>query len=322
MSDYYDVLGVARDAPEKEIRQAYRRLARQYHPDVNKSDAAAEEKFKEINEAYSVLSDADSRKKYDRYGENWRHADDYEKAGAHGRAEGGGFRWQTVGDADFGDLFAGRGGGRFQDVGGGRGFRFDDLFRADRGSARRPPPEYPVEVTLEEAFRGATRTLRTGDGRTLEVKIPPGVDQGSRVHIASGAEQGGDFYLVVSLLEHDRFRREGRDLYVEVDLPVDDAVLGAEIPAPTLSGQVALTVPPNTPNERRFRLSGQGMPVLGSNTAGAPGNKNAGRGDLYVTVKTRLPAEPSAAEIELFRQLREIRIGRFAADRPGRGASE
>lgn len=327
MSDYYDVLGVARDAPEKEIRQAYRRLARQYHPDVNKSDAAAEEKFKEINEAYSVLSDADSRKKYDRYGENWRHADDYEKASAHGRAGGGGFRWQTTVDgADFGDLFAGRGRGRFQDFGGGRGFRFDDLFSADRGSARRPPPEYPVEVTLDEAFRGATRTLRAGDGRTLEVKIPPGVDQGSRVHIASGAEQGGDFYLVVSVLEHDRFRREGRDLYVEVDLPVDDAVLGAEIPAPTLSGQVALTVPPNTPNERRFRLSGQGMPVLGSNTAGAPGNKNAGRGDLYVTVKTRLPAEPSAAEIELFRQLREIRIGRFAADgspgQPGRAASE
>ena len=322
MSDYYDVLGVARDAPEKEIRQAYRRLARQYHPDVNKSDAAAEEKFKEINEAYGVLSDADSRKKYDRYGENWRHADDYEKASAHGRPAGGGFRWQTVDGAGIGDLFAGRGGGRFQDVGGGRGFRFDDLFRAGRGSARRPPPEYPVEVTLDEAFRGATRTIRTGDGRTLEVKIPPGVDQGSRVHIGSGAEQGGDFYLVVSVLEHDRFRREGRDLYVEVDLPVDDAVLGAEIPAPTLSGQVALTVPPNTPNERRFRLSGQGMPVLGNTTAGAPGNKNAGRGDLYVTVKTRLPAEPSAAEIELFRQLREIRIGRFAADEPRRAASE
>ena len=327
MSDYYNVLGVARDAPEKEIRQAYRRLARQYHPDVNKSDAAAEEKFKEINEAYSVLSDADSRKKYDRYGENWRHADDYEKASAHGRAGGGGFRWQTTVDgADFGDLFAGRGGGHFQDFGGGRGFRFDDLFRADRGSARRPPPEYPVEVTLDEAFRGATRTLRAGDGRTLEVKIPPGVDQGSRVHIGSGAEQGGDFYLVVSVLEHDRFRREGRDLYVEVDLPVDDAVLGAEIPAPTLSGQVALTVPPNTPNERRFRLSGQGMPSLGNSTAGVPGNKNAGRGDLYVTVKTRLPAEPSAAEIELFRQLREIRTGRFAADgspgQPGRAASE
>ena len=322
MRDYYDVLGVARDAPEKEIRQAYRRLARQYHPDVNKSDAAAEEKFKEINEAYGVLSDADSRKKYDRYGENWRHAEEYEKAGAHGRACGG-FRWQTtVDDADFGDLFAGRGGGRFQDVAGGRGFRFQDLFSAGRESARRPPPEYPVEVTLDEAFRGATRTLRPGDGRTLEVKIPPGVDQGSRVHIASGAEQGGDFYLVVSVLEHDRFRREGRDLYVEVDLPIDDAVLGAEIPAPTLSGQVALTVPPNTPNERRFRLSGQGMPVLGSNTAGGNGNKNVGRGDLYVTVKTRLPAEPSDAEIELFRQLREIRTGRFAADAPGRAASE
>lgn len=296
MSSYYEVLGVARDAPEKEIRQAYRRLARQYHPDVNQNDAAAEDKFKAINEAYSVLSDADSRAKYDRYGENWRHAAEYEKAGASG--VGGGFRWHTTGDsAVSGDLFGP--GGRFQDLGRGRGFRFEDLFRP----ARRPPPEYPVEVTLEEAFRGATRTLSIPDGRTLEVKIPPGVDQDSRVHIAPDAGPESDFYLLISVLEHHRFRREGRDLYAEVELSVDDAVLGAEIPAPTLSGQVALTVPPNTPNERRFRLSGQGMPPR----PGAAGHQNAGRGDLYVTVKLRLPAAPSNAEIELYRQLREIR---------------
>ena len=296
MSSYYEVLGVARDAPEKEIRQAYRRLARQYHPDVNQNDAAAEDKFKEINEAYQVLSDAEARAKYDRYGENWRHAAEYEKAGARG----GGFRWHTTtGDgAGFGDLFGP--GGRFHDISSGRGFRFEDLIRP----ARRPPPEYPVTVTLEEAFRGATRTMRLDDGRTLEVKIPPGVDQGSRVHIAPDAGPEGDFNLAVSVLEHHRFRREGRDLYIDADLSVDDAVLGAEIPVATLSGQVTLTVPPNTPNERRFRLSGQGMPPL----AGASGAKNAGRGDLYVTVKLRLPAAPSAAEIELYRQLREIRV--------------
>ena len=319
MGDYYEVLGVGRGASEKDIRQAYRRLARQYHPDVNKNDEAAEEKFKEINEAYSVLSDAESRKKYDRYGENWRHAGEYGAAGGGRGPSGGGFRW--TGDAGgFEDIFAsfgGRGGGgfgggrggRFEDLGGvrgGGGFgdsgggRVEDLFGAGRGAARRPPPEYPVEVTLEEAFHGAIRTLRTNDGRTLEVKIPAGVDQGSRVHIASGGAQGGDFYLVVSLLEHERFRREGRDLYADVDLALDDAVLGAEIVAPTLSGQVALTVPPNTPNERRFRLSGLGMPSLSG---------GGRRGDLYVTVKVRLPVEASSEEVELFRGLRELRLG-------------
>ena len=305
MSSYYDVLGVARDASEKEIRQAYRRLARQYHPDVNRNDAAAEEKFKEINEAYTVLSDADSRGKYDRYGENWRHAEEYEAAGARGPA-GGGFRWHTTGDgAGFG--FS----GHFQDLGGrGGGFRWDDLFSG--GPRRRPPPEHPVAVTLEEACHGATRILHLSDGRTLEVKIPPGVTQDSRVHIAPDADPGNDFYLVVSLLEHSRFRREGRDLYAEVELPVDDAVLGAEILAPTLSGQVALTVPPNTPNGRKFRLAGKGLPPL----EGAPGPKNAGRGDLYVTVKLRLPSAPSDAETDLFRQLREIRLG---GPRPNNG---
>ena len=307
MSDYYGVLGVSRGASEKEIRQAYRKLARQYHPDVNKNDDTAEEKFKEINEAYSVLSDEESRKKYDIYGENWRQAGENAGpggAGPHARS----YRWTTDG-GDFQDIFSGfggRSGTRFQDFGAGGDFRFEDLFNAGRGQPRRrPPPEYPVEVTLEEAFHGATRTLRLNDGRTLEVKIPPGVGQGSRVHIASGGNEGGDFYLVVSVLEHGAFQREGRDLYTEVDLEIDDAVLGAEILAPTLTGKVALTVPPNTPGGRRFRLSGLGMPALSGR-----GN----RGDLYVTVKLSLPSDLSEDEIELFRRLREIRMERSEAN--------
>ena len=175
MSNYYDVLGVDKGATEKEIRQAYRRLARQYHPDVNKNDAAAEEKFKEINEAYGVLSDEDSRKKYDRYGDNWRHAEEYGQGGRRGPA-GGDFRW-TNNNSDFEDIFAnfgGRGGRRTRDFGGNGNFRFDDLFAAGPSKPRRrATPEHPVEVTLEEAFHGATRTLRLNDGRTLEVKIPP-----------------------------------------------------------------------------------------------------------------------------------------------------
>lgn len=307
MSNYYDVLGVARDASEKDIRQAYRRLARQYHPDVNKNDSAAEEKFKEINEAYSVLTDEDSRKKYDRYGENWRQAEQHGYAGGHGPSDGG-FRWSSD-NANFEDIFAnfsGRSGTRFQDIGRSGGLNLEELFNTGRGSTRRrPAPEYPVEVTLEEALHGATRTIRLNDGRTLEVKIPAGVDQGSRVHIASGGAEGGDFYLVVSLLEHGKFRREGRNLYADVEIPLDEAVLGAEIVAPTLTGQVALTVPPNTPNERRFRLSGLGMPPLSG---------NGRRGDLYVTVKVRLPSELSAEEIELFQKLRDLRLGRSAVD--------
>ena len=306
MSNYYDLLGVSKDASEKDIRQAYRRLARQYHPDVNRDDAAAEEKFKEINEAYGVLSDDDSRKKYDRYGDNWRRADEYEAASAKGRANGG-FRW-TSDTVDFDDVFAnfgGRTGNHPQNFGNRGSVRFDDLFNAGRSaSRRRPPPEYPVEVTLEEAFHGATRTIRTNDGRTLEVKIPAGVDQGSRVHIGSGGDEGKDFYLVVSLLNHDKFTRKGRNLYTEVEIPLDDAVLGAEILAPTLTGQVALNVPPNTPNERRFRLSGLGMPPLSG---------NGRRGDLYVSVKVRLPAELSDEEVALFRRLRELRLEHSAA---------
>ena len=292
MTNHYDLLGVAKDASEKDIRQAYRRLARQYHPDVNKNDADAENKFKEINEAYSVLSDEESRKKYDRYGDKWRQAGQYNHAGA----TNGGVRW-TVRDGD--DVFS---------TFGGRESIFEDFFNSGIPRARgwrQQPVDQHVEITLEEAFHGSTRTVRTGDGRTLEVKIPPGVDNGSKVHISPDGSPGTDFYVVVSTWDHPKFRREGQDLYAEIELPLDDAVLGAEILAPTLTGQVALTVPPNTPNDRRFRLSGLGMPELSG---------NGRRGDLYITAKIRIPADPSEEEIEIFRKLRNLRMERSTAN--------
>ena len=301
MANYYDVLGVSKNASEKEIRQAYRKLARQYHPDVNKDDAAAEEKFKEINEAYSVLSDEESRKKFDLYGENWRQAGEHGARGGSG-SSGSTYRWSkdtNEFDGIFGN-FGRRKGNPFDEF-GGSDVRFEDLFNSGRRQARRVPPEYPLEVTLEEAFHGAARTLKLNDGRTLEVKIPVGVNQGSRVHIASGGVQGGDFYLNVTVMEHSTFLRDGPDLYTEVDLDFDDAVLGAEIMAPTLTGKVALTVPPNTPNERRFRLAGLGMPALAD---------NGKRGDLLVTVKLRIPSDLSNDEIDLLRKLRELRAER------------
>lgn len=300
MANYYDILGVARNASEKEIRQAFRKLARQYHPDVNPGDAAAEEKFKEINEAYSVLSDAESRPKYDRYGDNWKHAEQFEQSPA---ASGGvRFHWSDGGAGggprDFSRVWdsgtrwdaAGRGGAS------GFGGLFDDLVGGINSGFRPAPAEIPAEVTLEEAFHGATRRLNSQHGRRLEVKIPPGVDTGSRIHLAPGGEQDADLYVVVTVQPHARYRRQGRDLHTEVDLPLVDAVLGGELSVPTLSGAVALTVPPNTPNERRFRLSGQGMPALSG---------GGGRGDLYATVKVKLPEAFDEEGLAYFRKLRE-----------------
>ena len=293
MADYYDTLGVARGASEKDIRSAFRKLARKHHPDVNDSDPASEEKFKEINEAYTVLSDADSRRKYDRYGDDWKRAGDFEQSGFGG---GRGFSHFNMG-------------GVRHTTGRGRGINIEDLFGGMGGFETSPPPpsEYPVSITLEEAFRGADRRLRMQDGRRIEVKIPPGVDNGSRVHISADRAQGNDFYLVVSVKDHAKFRRQGKDLYVEVEAPLYDAVLGGELTVPTLTGRLALTIPKGTQNGRRFRLAGQGMPAL-NNFANNRRSDVDHRGDLFATLKVQLPSEFTDEEIDLFRMLRDKRM--------------
>lgn len=290
MADYYSTLGVPRGATEKDIRSAFRKLARKHHPDVNDNDPASEEKFKEINEAYTVLSDTDSRRKYDRYGDDWKRADQFDRGG--------------------------RGGGRVSysnmgGMGGGQGSIFDQFFGgagAPGGmNMRQPPPsEYKVSVSLEDAFTGATRRLRMQDGRRLEVKIPPGVDNGSRVHINSEIAQGSAFYLVISVNGHPNFRRQGKDLYVEVEAPLDDVVLGGEMTIPTLTGKLALTIPPGTQNGRRFRLAGQGMPTLNS-SANNPKSDVDHRGDLFATLKVKLPTDFTDEELELFQKMRDKR---------------
>ena len=292
MADYYDRLGVTRGASEKDIRSAFRKLARKHHPDVNDNDPASEEKFKEINEAYTVLSDADSRRKYDRYGDDWKRADQFGQA-----RRGGGFSYPNMGGMG----------------GGARGFNLEDLLGGIGGgmggqSAPPPPSEYTISITLEEAFQGASRRLRMQDGRRLEVKIPSGVDNGSKVHISSETSQGADFYLVVSVKDHATFRRQGKDLYVEVDAPLDDAVLGGELTVPTLTGRLALTIPKGTQNGRRFRLAGQGMPTL-NNSAKNPRSDVDHRGDLFATLKIKLPSEFTDEELDLFRMLRDKRMG-------------
>ncbi|MBI4338492.1 MAG: J domain-containing protein [Chloroflexi bacterium] len=305
--DYYTVLGVGRSASDKDIRQAYRRLARKHHPDVNPGNEQAEATFKEINGAYEVLSDPEKRKKYDQFGENWKYAEQFAQAQARGgRRRGGetgswgpggpgsGYGAPTSFDFEVGpegigtileEMMGGRRAGR-----GGRG----------RTSVRSVPVEIPVELTLEEAYAGATRILQlpvtpTGQARRLEVRVPPGVDTGSRVHMAV---DGADLYLVVTLRPHHRFTRKGADLYAELPVPLADALLGGEHVVETLTGKVALTIPPESQNGQAFRLRGRGMPVLGSSEQ---------KGDLFVTLKVILPTGLSQRERELFQELRSLR---------------
>jgi len=303
--DYYKILGIGRGATQKEIKQAYRKLARKYHPDVNPGDKSAEARFKRINEAYEVLSDPEKRKKYDRFGEQWQHADEFARAG-----------WQAGPYGDSGRRgAAGFDFGRFASEPGGIGSIFDGLFQSFGGAraGRRPrrgrDVEHPVEVSLEEAYRGTTRTLEMGGEagrrRRLEVKIPQGVTSGSRVRIAGEGETGasggarGDLYLVISLRPHKLFERKNGDLHVEVPVPLTVAVLGGEVEVPTLKGKVALKVPAETQNGRVFRLAGQGMPRLG----------DLAKGDLFARVRVILPARLSPRERELFQELEGLRPG-------------
>lgn len=301
--NFYDVLGVDRNASEKEIRSAYRRLARKHHPDVNPNDRASESIFKEINAAHDVLSDPEKRRKYDRYGDQWEHADEFERMqrGRSGRADRGGrIRFTTT---DFGDL------GDGVDLGG----IFGGIFGGHDGSGtttRRQPAnvDQSVEVTLDEAFSGATRVLMVegdhGDTRRLEVKIPPGVDNGSRVRIAGEGRAGfggqrGDLYLVISVKSHPRIERKGDDLHTDVEVPLTTPVLGGEVEVQGLNRKVALKLPPGTQNGQNFRLTGLGMPKLGQPDK---------RGDLFARVKVLLPKQPSEAQQKLFEQLKEAGV--------------
>lgn len=304
--DYYEVLGVSRTATEKDIRNAYRKAARKYHPDLNPKDKTAEARFKEISEAHEVLADADKRKKYDRFGHSWQQIDAAEKAGANVGGAGN-FRtsrsgrshnFETApGDDGLGDLF--------EQIMGGIGGRAG---RRRSGAARGQDIDYAVSIRLEEAFAGTLRTLQIqqpdGAVKTLEVKIPAGVTDSSRVRVAGKGEQGsgggaaGDLYLVVSILPHDVFRRQADDLHAVVEVPLDQAVLGGEVFVPTPKGsRLALRLPAETQNGQRIRLAAQGMPRLGSGT----------RGDLYAEIKVLLPTGLSDRERELFGELAELR---------------
>jgi molecular chaperone DnaJ len=325
--DYYSILGISRTATDKEIKSAYRKLARQYHPDVNPGNKGAETRFKEINQAFEVLSDADKRKKYDQYGENWQYGEQMAQAARQQSAQPG-WSFREPGQSeqfDESDLES-----VFGDLLGGRTSPFG---RRTARSRRGRDIESEVEISLEEAFNGAIRniSLRSeepcaackGTGRIqnlacsvcrgagtvsqikrLEVKIPAGVDNGSRVRIAgkggpgAGGGTAGDLYLIIKVLPHEHFERQGDDLYVNVPVSLTTATLGGEVKVPTLKGtKLVLKIPPETQNERVFRLAGQGMPHLGGATRGA----------FLVKVKVVLPSGLSTEEKALFQKLKELR---------------
>ncbi len=299
MADYYDILGVSRTADEKEIRQAYRRLARQHHPDVNPGDDASAERFKSINAAYEVLSDSDKRTKYDRYGDQWQHAEHFEQQGGGDFSQF--FRGRDFGGGRGGFSFS-AGGAKLSDILGGLG-GFGDL--GGVGERMRPrPADIPVDITLEEADAGTTRRVNLPNGRRLEVKIPPGIADGGRVHIAAGGDSSGEFNLVVTVLPHRRFERKGADLHTSVDVPLLDAVLGGAADVQTLRGHIELTLPPETQNGRRFRLAGQGMARL---------NDPERRGNLYATVNVTLPSNLTDEQRDLFAQMRAVEAENDAA---------
>ncbi|MCS7034419.1 MAG: DnaJ domain-containing protein [Phycisphaerae bacterium] len=301
--DYYEVLGVSRNATPEEIKRAHRRLVRQYHPDVNKNNAAATEKFKEIQEAYDVLSDAEKRKQYDEFGH----------AGVSAGASAGGDPWEhfrrgpsgrgtyhtwgsgnvSVEDFDFSDLFE-------QMFGGGIGGR------GRAGGATRPAEplrgsdiEYPVTLSFEDAARGRTLPLqirRGGKVESIEIKIPAGVKDGSRVRIKGKGERGpggqhGDLFIIVSVQPHPYYRRDGLDVLVELPISLYEALLGTKVTVPTLDGPVTLTIPPGTSSHAKLRIKGRGI------------ERGSEKGDQYVITRIIVPKDLSDEEKEFIEKM-------------------
>ncbi len=321
VKDYYKLLGIDRSATEKEIKQAYRRLARKYHPDINPGNKSSEENFKKINEAYEVLSNNEKRQKYNRFGDQWQYADQFAEAGGEGHTG------QTFGNKqrayqfnNFGDLF----GDLFGNLNTG--------FRATRSPQRGQDIYSPIELTLEEAYRGKTRIIQLqelalctscggtgkvgkrtcsichGSGKIdslkrLEVKIPPGVKDGSKMRIAKKGQDSpsggpkGDLYLTAKIQRHSFLERKGNDLYTEIPLPLTIAILGGEVEVPSLDGNLVLKIPQGTQNGKIFRLEGKGMPHLGSSV----------HGSLFAKIKVILPTNLTNEEKQLFKQLQALR---------------
>jgi curved DNA-binding protein len=300
--DYYKTLEVSKTATEAEIKKAYRKLARKYHPDLNPNDKEAEKKFKEINEANEVLGNAENRKKYDKYGKDWQHADEFEKAGYNPNQQQS--KQQSSSDFSGGD-FSGFG-GDFE------GSDFSDFFNSMYGSARsgRAQAKYrgqdfnaELQLDLASAYTTHKQNLSV-NGKNIRITIPAGVENGQVIKIAGhggpGANGGpnGDLYITFTIENNSDFKREGNNLYADVELDLYTAILGGEIFVNTFDGKVKIKVPEETQPETKVKLKGKGFPVY---------KKENQFGDLYITYKLKLPTKLTSKEKELFAELAKIR---------------
>ncbi len=307
--DYYESLGVSRTASDAEIKKAFRKLARQYHPDVAKDKKKAEEKFKEINEAYEVLSDPAKRKKYDQLGANWKQGADFQAPpgwenftgsgrGFHGRTSSGEeFHFGGTGFSDFFEQFFGARGRGAGFRGGNSGQGFEEEEYAERGR----DIEGDIMVTLNEAMSGSVRSVsvrHNGRAETYQVKIPAGVTEGQKLRVAGRGEAGagggeaGDLYLRVRLAKHPDFKVDDHNLIYEAELAPWEAVLGANISVPTLDARVNIKIPPGTQNGQKLRVRGRGLPL-----------REGGNGDLIVVTQVEVPQNISEEERKLWEQL-------------------
>jgi len=289
--DYYSALGLPKNASSEEIRKAFRRLARKYHPDVNPGNKDAEKHFKKISEAYEVLSDEENRQKYDAFGDNWRHADQSQQAGRGQRFDHASFTPENIfRESNIGNIFDGLFGGKMRNAP-----------EPKRSSAR-----LNIQITLEEAYGGTTRTITFGGkgprSKSVEATIPQGVENGAKINLTHGHQS---VILTIKVVNHEKFDRKGSDLYSQIPVPLYDAILGGEVNVETLSGNVVLSIPSDTPNGKRFRLAGKGMPLRK-----LPSKK----GNLYVSIHVQIPTNLSEEERESFSKLRLYRSVKSAND--------
>lgn len=292
--DYYSILGLEKNASQDEIKKAYRKLARKYHPDLNPNDTAAHKKFQQINEANEVLSDPEKRKKYDQYGKDWAHADQYEQARRSQQQPSGGgqqFSSEDFGSGDFSDLFESLF-GRHSRSSGGRGVKF-----------RGQDYETALKINLTDAYATHKQTF-TVNGKNIRITIPAGVEDSQKIRLNGYGGEGvnggpaGDLYITFSIVNNTPFKRVGSDLYLTLDIDLYTALLGGEVTIDTISGKIKLKIKPETQNGTKIRLKEKGFPVY----------KQEGQfGDLYVTVNVKLPTNLTEKQRELFRQLSEMK---------------
>lgn len=294
--DYYKILGIDKKASTDDIKKAYRKLARKYHPDVNPNNKEAHKKFQEVNEANEVLSDPGKRKKYDQYGKDWKHAEEFEKARQQQQRQrtysGGGEEFfGDGGESDFSDFFESLFGGM-----GSRSGRKETKFRGQDFQAE-------LHLHLREAYITHQRTI-TLDGKNIRITIPAGVENGQKIrlkgHGAPGVNGGpnGDLYITFVIQDDLQFKRLGNDLYTNTEIDLYTAVLGGEATVDTLSGKLKLKVPAGTQNDTKTRVKGKGFPVY---------KKEGVFGDLYITYKIKIPTNLTEREKELFTQLSKLR---------------